>query len=210
MSYPNNQLRYNRSSSGPRGIKTSETNYPDIYQSPQQLSVIQEPNIKYELTEHFLSVTSGARGAQPLHYNFYINLPKVYENVIKVEMISATFPNSSGITNEPYLVYDIDELNCIDFILGENNNSGFAVVPIKPTTGAFINPELGCMYHTSYCPKQAKKLARLTIKIRDVSGDLYDFGFPNGTTNILNQNSFMLKIITQDIDRTPLNVRNTY
>ena len=50
----------------------------------------------------------------------------------------------------------------------------------------------------------------LTIKIRDVSGDLYDFGFPNGTTDILNQNSFMLKIITQEIDRSPLNVRNTY
>lgn len=213
MSYQNNQLRYNRSSSSPRGIKTTNINYPDVYESinNQQLSIIQEPEINYELTEHFLSFTSGARDAsQPLHYNFYTNLPKVYENVVKVEMISATFPNSSGITNEPYLVYDIDELNCIDFITYDNNNSGFAVLPIKPSTGAFINPELGCMFHTSYSPKQAKKLSRLTIKIRDVSGNLYDFGYPNGTTDVLKQNSFILKIVTQDIDRSVLKVRNTY
>lgn len=211
MSYPTSQLRYNRQNSTPRGIRTTENNYPDVYEPIEQLSIIQEPDIKYELTEHFLSVTSSARGdSQPLHFNFYINLPRVYENVVKVEMISATFPNSSGITNQPYLVYDIDEINCIDFIISDHNTSGFAVLPIKPSTGAFINPELGCMFHTSYSPKQAKKLARLTIKIKDVNGNLYDFGFPNGTTDILKQNSFLLKIITQDTDRSILKSRNVY
>lgn len=213
MSYPTSQLRYNRQNSSPRGIKTTESNYPDAYNTlnNEQLSVIQEPDIKYELTEHFLSITSGARDpAQPLHYNFYTNLPKVYENVVKVEMISATFPNVTGITNQPYLVYDIQELNCIDFVNYDSNTSGFAVLPIKPSTGAFINPELGCMFHTAYTPKQLKKISRLTIKIRDVSGNLYDFGFPNGTTTILNQNSFILKIVTQDTDRSVLNPRNVY
>lgn len=220
MSYKKSRYIYNNentngygTSTPSRGIDTKEINYPDVYEevNNRQYSVLEEPDMKYKQREHYRSITSGARDtAQPLHYNFYVKFESPYENVVKVEMISSTLPNTAGITNEPYLVYDIDELNCIDFTTNDNNHSGFAVLPIKPSTGAFINPELGCMYHTSYYPKPPVKLSRLTIKIRDVNGDLYDFGFPNGTSDKLYQNSFMLKIVTEEADKSCLNLRNVY
>jgi hypothetical protein len=210
MSY---QLKYNRNSNfSPRGITTNEANYLEAYEPVKQLSVLNEPDMKYESKIHFLHITSGAReSSQPLHYDYYIKLQEIYKNVTKVEMISATFPNiTPNINNQPYLVFDIKELNCIDFITGDNNHNGFAVLPIKPSSSSFINPELGCMFHTVYYPNPTIKLERLTIKIRDVTGALYDFGSPNGSTNPLLQHSFMLKITTNDANKESLNVRQTY
>ena len=46
-----------------------------------------------------------------IKYNYHINLPRTYKNVICVEMKSATLPNVTNINLEPYLVFDIDELN---------------------------------------------------------------------------------------------------
>lgn len=206
------QLKYIKSNSYPRGITTNEANYEEAYQSIVPLSILQEPKPEYIGNAHFLHITSGARDiSQPLHYDYYIKLQEIYKNVTKIEMISATFPNIiPNINTQPYLVFDINELNCIDFITGDNNHNGFAVLPIKPSTSSFINPELGCMFHTVYNPSPSIKLERLTIKIRDVSGNLYDFGAPAGSTDKLLQHSFMLKITTNDTSTTSLNTRQTY
>lgn len=195
--------------------KTMQSNYNTVYSKEfnEQLSLRQEPEIQYETREHYINITSSARDTtnQALHYNYYIQLDKEkYKNVIKVEMLSAFFPNSANITDEPYLVFDIEELNCIDFFNGDKNNNGFAVLPIKPTTGAFIVPDFGCIYHTVYFPRPAKSLTRLTIKIRDINGNLYDFGSPNGSTSTALQNGFQLKITTEEVNRRILGERHTY
>lgn len=206
------QLKYVKGNYSPRGITTNEANYPEAYKQNRQLSVIQEPDIEYENKIHFLHITSGARDlSQPLHYDYYIKLQEIYKNVTKIEMISATFPNiTPNINTQPYLVFDIKELNCIDFITGDNNHNGFAVLPIKPSSSSFINPELGCMFHTVYYPSPTIKLERLTIKIRDTTGNLYNFGSPAGSTDPLLQHSFMLKITTSDKCKETIGTRQTY
>lgn len=207
------QFKYNKQSTNAKGIKTMDINYKDAFdpKNNEQLSIIHEPNIKYTEKLHFLNITSSARDtSQPFHYNYHIQLPTTYHNVVCVEMISATLPNVAGISSEPYIVFDIKEINCIDFITGDNNNSGFAVLPIKPTTNDFINPELGCMYHTTFNPIPAISLSRLTIKTRDVSGNLYDFGTPNGTFTKNKQHSFVLKITTSEVDKSAIQERRLY
>jgi hypothetical protein len=206
------QLKYIKGNFSPRGITTNESNYDEAYTSIKQLSVLQEPDIQYETKIHFLHITSGAReSSQPLHYDYYIKLQEIYKNVTKIEMISATFPNiTPNINTQPYLVFDIKELNCIDFITGDTNHNGFAVLPIKPSSSSFINPELGCMFHTVYYPSPTIKLERLTIKIRDATGNLYDFGAPNGSVDPLLQHSFMLKISTCDVNKGAIGTRQTY
>jgi hypothetical protein len=128
-------------------------------------------------------------------------------------MKSATFPNSTNINLEPYLVFDIEELNCIDFVNYDGNSSGFAVLPIKGSvpTSSFLVPELGCLYNVKYEPDPAKTITRLTINIRDMNGKLYDFGVPAGSTNKSLQHSFVLKITTAETDKTGIiQERHTY
>lgn len=207
MSYQTNQLRYNRQNTeNVRGIKTTSINYPDVYKevNNEQFSFIEQSDIKYRSKVHYIHITSAARDAsQPLQYNYHINLPRTYKNVICVEMKSATLPNVTNINLEPYLVFDIDELNCIDFINQDSNNAGFAVLPIKTTSqdNSFLVPELGCIYNVKYEPDPAKTLSRLTIKVRNMNGNLYDFGAPNGTTLKEYQHSFVLKITTNEADK---------
>lgn len=207
MSVPSQRFVYNKQTiENAKPTKTVPINFPDVYslEHNKQLSFEQEPNITYRPVVHYVNITSAARGiGQPLHYSYYINLPRTYKNVVCVEMKSATLPNSVNINQEPYLVFDIEELNCIDFVTGDNNNSGFAVLPIKTTSdlNSFLVPELGCIYNVKYEPDPAKTLSRLTINIRDMNGNLYDFGYNSGTTLKAIQHSFVLKITTNEADK---------
>jgi hypothetical protein len=202
MSYPEQRLRYNRQNTeNVRGIKTMNINMPDVYKQ----NLIETEAMKYQTKVHYVNITSAARSSsQLLHYDYYINLPQTYKNVVMVEMKSCTLPNSTDINLEPYLVFDIDELNCIDFVNNDHNTSGFAVLPIKTTSAdnSFLVPELGCIYNVKYEPDPAKTLTRLTIKIRDMNGNLYNFGYPSGSTVKAVQHSFVLKITTEEANKS--------
>lgn len=177
-------------------IGSMENNY-----KKEQDSDLIPKNIQDTKKQYLVNIDSGDRdSSQPLHYNYYIKLPNVYHNVCKVEMVSASFPNSSGITTEPYIVFDIKELNCISFPARDENSEAFALLPIRPTSGSYINPELGTIYHVEYIPEPTITLSRLTIKIKDCQGQLYNFGVPNGSFVKADQHSFMLKI-TVDIQK---------
>lgn len=217
MSYQNNQLRYNRQNTeNVHAFNVTPINMPDVYNpvNNQQLSFQNDKELKYKNKVHYVHITSAARDAsQPLQFNYHINLPRTYKNVVCVEMKSATLPNVTNINLEPYLVFDIDELNCIDFVNSDSNNSGFAVLPIKTTSqdNSFLVPELGCIYNVKYEPDPAKTLSRLTIKVRDMTGNLYDFGTPNGSTAKQNQHSFVLKITTNEADKwSTIREKHTY
>lgn len=209
-------LKYNRTGhrsnkSKLRGMDTMPNNYDEAHSHQEQLSVLQEPDMDYKTKCHFVNITSASRAvSQPLHYNYYIKLEEKYENVVKVEMISAIFPNTTNILNEPFLVFDIKELNCIDFVNGAANHNGFAVLPLKPAAGLFISPEFGTMFHTTFYPKPAITLDRLTVKIRDSTGALYDFAVPAGSTVATDQHSFMLKIVTEEVNTDVLQPRHSY
>src|SRR4029079_1802362 len=134
---------------------------------------------KYAYDIKYLTVNSASRGPEyPKHYDYRLNLKNVYKNVKQVELASAILPNQPAtILDEPFLSIDIEELNYIDFSDTPTTHKAFAVLPLKPptkATGGFINPELGSIYHTALTfHKPLAKLSALTIKIRDMYGNLY-------------------------------------
>ena len=206
MSYNTNALKYKRTyQSRPAAVSSLEDNYHQVFDPKNnvQFSLQAEPDIMYRNKIHNVNVYSGGRSvSQLLHYDYYIQLDQVYDNVVKVEMIGAILPNIGTINSEPCLIVDIKELNCIDFTNNDNNHSGFAILPIKPSASSFIIPELGCMYHTTFEPESAIQLSRLTVKIKDISGNIYDFGSPNGTVAKTSQHSFCLRITTSEVNRS--------
>lgn len=190
---------------------TQPQNYP--LNSDTALSLVKEPDMQYENTVHYLNISSSDRDTTnyPKQYDYLISLDKIYENTLSVEMISVIFPNSSGITSEPFLVFDIEELNTIDFALSSASHKGFAICPLKnpnQVSGGFVLADFGCMYHTCSVFKTPKKISKLRVRVRDVSGNLYTFG--GASVAKQDQHSFVLKIVTSDASRKQLNHRNVY
>jgi hypothetical protein len=115
-------------------------------------------------------------------------------------MISCTFPNSNNILDEPVLMFDIEEIN---FIKAQNasGTNVFSIVPLKgpnKASGGYINPEFSSNHRSQWCGKNKpiSKLSALTIKIRDISGELYNFGSSGGSISKTFQHNFILKIKT--------------
>ena len=193
-----------------------QPNLNQVY-APQNnlpLSVIQEPDITYQTQEHYLVINSAYRNAStwPLHFSFRVDFDKIYKNIRSIEMISAVLPNTTNILNEQYIIFDIDEINFMDFI--GSSHKGFAVVPLKgpnQTSGGFINPEMGCSYKAKLTYREPKaSLSSLTVRTLDTNGNLYDFGQPDGSTDPSVQFSFTLKLITEEPNRKQLAYRNVY
>jgi hypothetical protein len=161
------------------------------------------PQVETEIDCHYIFVNSGYRNTDnyPLHYDYRINLNDGYNDVISIEMVSVTFPNSTNILNEPVLMFDIEEIN---FIKAQNTagTNIFSIVPLKgpnKVSGGFINPELACNHRALWCNETnpISRLSSLTVKIRDVDGALYDFGVSVGDTTKALQHSFVLKLKTK-------------
>lgn len=207
-------------------FNTMYKNLPFAHQKQgnNQLSVSSEPKIEYVEYEHYINVSSSNRDSvnYPLHYDYRINFDYPFKNIKKIELISAILPNqaaaSSGgnILNESHLVVDVDEINYIEFPnnIGSSPLKGFAILPLKAptqTTGGFINPELGCIYHKSRVFKTPlASLDHMTVKIRDYQGNLYDFGVTAGSTARAYQNHLVFKITVEETRREKLNHRNVY
>ncbi len=224
------RIQYNQGIAVPSNqsstFRSGETDYNKAYgkTANKQYSLVQEPVHNYKLYSQYLSVSSSNRDSTnyPLHYDYRINFDQPFKNVKEIELISAIFPNqpaaSSGgdILNESHFILDIDGLNYIEFPnnTGSQALKGFSILPLKTATkssGGFINPELGCIYHKSKVFKTPlASLNHVTIKIRDNTGTLYDFGYPNGTTLKTHQNHFVFKITIEEVDRSVLNNRNVF
>lgn len=198
-------------------------NYVFSPSANRQLSVLEEPNVKYSPVINYLHVTSADRDSTnyPLHYDYKVNF-NTYKNVKSVELVSAIFPNqpasSSGgnILNEPYLLIDISELNYIDFPIKSavtSIASVFSVYPLKNSTqssGGYIFTDFSTINNTKRFFKIPSNLSVFHIKIRDMNGNLYDFGQTAGSTNKAYQHSLTFKIISEEVDRKQMNVRNVY
>lgn len=223
----NYQLNYQNGLELPtNSIHTTYKNFPYAHTSEAnaQMSVLTEPKIEYYNYDYYVSVSSSNRDNTnyPLHYDYRINFDTPFKNIKKIELISAILPNQGATTsggdilNESHLIIDIDEINYIEFPnnIGSQALKGFAILPLKPPTkssGGFINPELGCIYHKSKIYKTPlASLDHFTIKIRDYTGDLYDFGQSSGSMSKEHQNHLVFKITSEEAVRTPLKHRNVY
>lgn len=180
----------------------------------QQLSISQEPDIKYKTRDNYLIVSSADRdvSTHPSSSNFVINLDKEYKNVHSVELIQAIVPDQNSVTSEPYLLLKVKEFeNTMD----SNNKSvydSFAILQICPPTvpGTFLQIDKRIFENitlTYITPKAS--LSKITISVTDVEGNIFDFG-GSGTTTKTYQTLFVFKITTLDSERSSLNSRNVY
>ncbi len=204
------------------GLGHTNNNYDYVFSknSNRKYSNIVEPNINYSQKEIFLHISSNDRDTTnyPLHYDYRVNFDTI-KNIRQAEIVSVIFPNqpasSSGgdILNEPFLMVDIPELNFIEFGNLATQNKAFSILPLKApnkTADGFIVPETRCMTKTIRTFNNPISLSNLTIKIRDVSGNLYDFGASSGSTNKKYQNAFTFKFVIEEVDRNILEQRNIY
>lgn len=157
----------------------------------------------YEDTVSYICVNSSDRDttAYP-HVNKYrINLETVIKNVCSIEIISGSIANQNTPLANPYLIFKTDEHDHLIFS-NDNINSGFALLYLKATTGAHVQPELGCLQrNVRYFKTPLAKLSHINVGLFTPSGALFSFGEATGDTTVTYSNSFVFKIISKDVRR---------
>jgi len=189
--------------------------YDRVYsnETNAQLSVTQEPKINYSKIEYYLTVSSRDRDttAYPNGSQFVIELPKEFKNLYSVELLQAIIPNQNNVLNEPYLVLTVEELDDIMFSNNKTISEGFAMLMLTPPNGNFISIDNRIHENTVlyYNTNSKAKLSKMSIKITDVDGNIFDFG-GSGSTNKAYQSTFVFRIVQLERDTETLNVRATF
>lgn len=180
----------------------------------QQLSVSQEPDIKYEKRENYLIVSSADRDTSiyPSSSNFVIQLQQEYKNITSVELIQAIVPDKNDVTAEPYLLLKVNEF---ENTMESNNKqiyNSFAILqvcqPTVPNSFLQIDKRIFENVTLNYRTPRAS-LSKITIQITNSEGSIFDFG-GSGATTKATQCLFVFKITTSDSNRTLINNRNLY
>ena len=169
-------------------------NYIIIDSKDRDLDIYSKPN-EYTITLGVLNIAEGEKKG-------YIS--RNYENVISVQLIDFMLKDTRTVNNAsdnpkvpPYILLEIEELT--NLYEGTNNilNRVFARLTYydllddtKDKYRVYTIPE-GCT--KIFKPRRA--LNRLTIKIRNFTGELYNFGDAADSSSI-SMNTFTLKITT--------------
>lgn len=179
-----------------------------------QLSVSQEPNIEYETTTHDLVVTSKSRDllSYPSSSHYVINLSKEYKNIKSISLVQAIIPDQNAVTNEPYLLLKVDELNNNMDCNDKNISDAFAIIQLTPATvsGTFIQNDSRIHEKSVLYFKTPKaQLSKMTITITDSDGIPFNFG-GNTTLTKAYQNVFTFRIVTEEKNRRILQNRAVF
>lgn len=166
----------------------------------------------YHIERNFAFVSSRDRNTVsfPKTSEFSIKLPDDYNDVVSVELTAGTVPNLDSISDEPYLLLDIKELNHIKL---SNGNEYFSVLAIhKGHSDLFFNLDrssAAIMPRKFYSPLQ--KLKSITLRLLKSDGSPLTFG-ANGNTLAVNQISLTFEIKTLSKDRAGFDndFRNVY
>lgn len=179
-----------------------------------QLSVSQEPNIEYETTIHDLVVTSKSRDllGYPSSSHYVVNLSKEYKNIKSISLVQAIIPDQNAVTNEPYLLLKVDELNNNMDCNDKNISDAFAIIQLTPATvsGTFIQND-NRIHEKSvlYFKTPKAQLSKMTITITDSDGIPFNFG-GNNTLIKAYQNVFTFRIVTEEKNRRILQNRAVF
>jgi hypothetical protein len=195
-----------------------QNSYNNVYnpQFNEQLSTSQEPDIVYEKTEHYLTVSSRDRdlSTYPNVNKYVINFPREFKNISTIELIQAIIPDANNVTQEPYILLIIDELEDVMVSTDRHISDAFAILqPCAPTTaGGFI--QIDKRIHENvvkYYKAPKASLGRMSISLVDYNGTLFDFGADatDLPTKAL-QNTFVFKIVCLEKQRAQLNHRNVF
>lgn len=185
----------------------------------QQRSLVLEPSIQYDYYVKYLVIRSQDRDVanypQPQQYR--INFDNTaFRNIYSIELVSCIIPDKSNVTNEPYLLLDIPELRdepmeCVN----THVSNAFTLLQLAPAvkSGHFISIDKQTHESTiKYYHTPKARLDHLTINIKDVDGNLFDFGDDTAGSppNKSLQNIFVFKITTREKSQAVLNQRSVY
>ena len=185
-------------------------NYP--FKEEPQKSYEQEKNIQYEECIEYLCVNSSDRNttAYPSVNSYKISFQETFRNIKSIEVVNGSVANQGSPLNNPYLILKVDGLDHLNFS-NLNINKGFALLYLKPTSGAHVQPELGVLQRNiRYFDPSLASLNSITIQILKPDGTLFSFGETAGNTAVAYSNSFVFKITTVRKNRSSLNARNLY
>lgn len=188
--------------------------YSTDYNKP--LSIQQEADIEYEKVCYYLAVTSNNRdiSTHPNPNHYVVNLDKEYKNIHSIELVQAIVPDKNNVTDEPYLLLKIDEVENVMDSVDRPLSESFAVLELAPPTspGTFIQMDKRIYEHTIKIYKTPKaSLSKMTISINNYQGLPFNFG--NDTSPTFQkelQNTFIFKFICLEKQRKQLGQRNVF
>lgn len=184
----------------------------------KQLSLEHEPDISYKKKNNYLVISSVDRdiSSYPSSSNFIIDLDKEYRNIIEIELITAIIPDKNDVKLEPYLLFNVKELDNVTHSNNKYIDESFAMLQIASpiVSDSFINIDKRTFENTIlYYQTPKARLSRMTISITNSTGDIFEFSSTpggDGTTTKAYQCQFVFKVVTLDTDRTGLNHRNVF
>lgn len=195
----------------------NQNGYRDVYdtKSNNQYSVEQEPNIEYDTTTHYLTISSRDRNftTDPNVNHYTINFPNEFKNISSIELVQAIIPARNNVEAEPYLLLDIDELPDVMVSNDTYVSNAFAILQLAAptTTSGFIQIDKRIHENTvKYFKIPKAYLSKMTVSLRDCTGSLFDFGTDSAPPQKELQNTFVFKIVTMEKRRDTLRHRNVF
>lgn len=185
---------------------TRGQNFPFNEQNTKTSDIVYVENVSY------LHINSSDRDiiANPSVNSYRIDTGERFKNIKSIEVIGCSIANQGSVLSNPYLILKINGLNHLIFS-NLNVTSAFAILYLKYTTGAHVQPELGCTQRSILNFKTPlASLGNITLSILKPDGTLFSFGETSGDISVAYSNSFMLKITTLEKSRADLNNRSVY
>jgi hypothetical protein len=135
-----------------------------------------------------------ARYPKVADFIYYLREP-LY-NVSEVQLISSVIPNRNSVMDEGYLLLQTGNGRLDTVELG-NGSSVMNVIQMKnPTTNNFIPTEIGCNINIKNKPNPyIGKLDKLPLKLLKPTGEIFNFGEPNGSVSKEYQIQYIFKIV---------------
>jgi hypothetical protein len=171
-----------------------------------QYSESTEGSIEYEEKEEYLIVTSKSRNVTqfPSTSSFSVELDNEFRNIRSITLVQAILPDKGNVTQEPYLLLQINE---IDNVMESPDNiiqKSFAFLCTNTATepGYFITIDRSVHENTPKVYKDLKSsLSRLTLRLVDSTGTTFNFGNPVNPLDKAYQTTFVFKITTVEKKR---------
>lgn len=208
--------RYERQNyTGYNSEQFNANNYQQAYdtKSNQQLSVQREPSIQYDMVNYYISFSSKDRNVttHPRVNSYTTVLPNELKNIISIELVQAIIPNQNDVTNEPYLLLKIEELEDVMMSNDRNISDAFAILQLADPVGGFVQIDKRIHENTVKEFRTPKaNLSRLSVTITDYAGTPFDFGDTPGSTAKAYQNTFVFKVVCLEKRRDVLQNRSVY
>ena len=171
-----------------------------------QFSEITEPGIEYQDKESYLIITSKSRDTTlyPSSSNFSVELNDEYRNIKSIELIQAIIPDKGAVTQEPYLLLQINEIDNVMDSPDDIIRKSFAFLCTNTATEPdhFISIDRSVHENTPKIYSNLRaSLSKMTIRIVDSNGNVFSFGSPVDPKDKLYQTTFIFKIVTVEKKR---------